>query len=174
MISGLNCLIASTVASQFRNTYRFSPFARASRYFGKSFIRFFAGRWRQGENRLLPPFLIRIRCIQPRLPCRLLPSCTAASLQLRCGFIDFQLLVNIALRNSRVDGTADRTVDAVRLPHSQRYPGDTFTENLFLAVLHLADPVQLSAMSPRPMPTISIIAALQYFQRPPDRGSCPH
>ena len=57
MMSGLNCLILSTVASVLRKIYRFfSLAALASRYFGKSFIRVLLGRSEMKVER--PPMWI--------------------------------------------------------------------------------------------------------------------
>ena len=60
---------------------------------------------------------------------------------------DFQILIDIALRYCRVDGTADRTVDADPVACAANVAGNTFAQQHFLAFLDFLYPVRLCDQS---------------------------
>ena len=78
-------------------------------------------------------------------------------------FVHFQCFVNIAFRNSRVYGTADRAVDADTVSCTSDVTGDTFPKKIFLAVLHLLYPVRLSDQAASHADDIYITAFENFF-----------
>ena len=57
------------------------------------------------------------------------------------------IFINIALRDSRVHGTANRTVDTDPVTCTADIAGDTFAEQILLTVLYLLYPVRLCDQS---------------------------
>ena len=78
-------------------------------------------------------------------------------------FVHFQCFVNIAFRNSRVYGTADRAVDADTVSGTSNVTGDTFPKKIFLAVLNFFHPVRLSDQAASHSDDIYIAALENFF-----------
>ena len=78
-------------------------------------------------------------------------------------FAYFQCFVNIAFRNSRVYGTANRTVDTDTVSCTSDVTGDTFTKNIFLAVFYFFHPVWLSDQAASHADDINIAAFQNFF-----------
>ena len=78
-------------------------------------------------------------------------------------FVHFQCFVNIAFRNSRVYGTADRAVDTDTISGTSDVTGDAFSKDIFLAVFHLLYPVRLSDQAASHADDIYIAAFENFF-----------
>ena len=78
-------------------------------------------------------------------------------------FVHFQCFVNIAFRNSRVYGTADRAVDADTVSGTSNVTGDTFPKKIFLAILNFFHPVRLSDQAASHADDIYITAFENFF-----------
>ena len=78
-------------------------------------------------------------------------------------FVHFQCFVNIAFRNSRVYGTADRAVDTDTISGTSDVTGDAFSKDIFLAVFHLLYPVRLSDQAASHADDINIAAFQNFF-----------